>query len=172
MQGTVDGYEQRIHRVEAESIKLREQLGQKVASISEEADRKIEAQARYFTEQKKAADLANSMSIAERDASQKKQIRELTTSYDRKMERFSYDAEMRLKNTVSSYENKIKQQQQANTKLQSEKEQTHNASLENLRKALEYEKAQLITQYENEIQQIRNSTKEQVDKLNDYKRMG
>jgi hypothetical protein len=172
MMGTVDSYEQKLKRAEGENVKLRDQLDQKVAFVMKEADQKVSEHVRMASDEKRAQDKANQAAIARREADQKSQIRELTSSYTQKMEKLSYDSEMRLKNTVSTYENKLKEQQAAFTKAANEKDIQHSTALANLRTNMNNEKAQLISQYENQLNQTKMASQEQIDKLNDYKRMG
>lgn len=172
MMGTVDGYEQKLKRAESENVKLRDQLDQKVSLVMKEADQKISEHVRMANDDKRAQEKANQASMARRESDQKGQIRELTASYSQKMEKLSYDSEMRLKNTVNTYEGKLKEMHAAHTKSSSEKEIQHSTALANLRTNMDNEKAQLIAQYENQLNQLKMSSKDQMDKLNDYKRMG
>jgi hypothetical protein len=88
------------------------------------------------------------------------------------MDQQTYNSQMKLKGTVSEYENRIKMMEVSQNKALAEKEALHKNEMKSLKAALLQEKAQIISQYENEINQLKLSQKQQIDQLNDYKRMG
>lgn len=172
MDTTVNDYEARLNAANRENAQLREELNQKVSFVMADADRQIKEQAQLYENKREADARATQTIMDKREANLKNKILEVSNSYMAKMDQQTYNSEMKMKSVISDYEGKLKQLEMNNNKILAEKQTLHADELKKLKSALEQEKAQIISQYENQINQLKLSQKQQIDQLNDYKRMG
>lgn len=172
MDNTTATYEDRLLKQVEENKRLKEALDQKVGFEREDAENRVQQQTELYNN-KRAADAKSSAEDNDRrEADFRKQIRELSSSYQRKMDQMQYNAEIKLKHTNREYQNQLKTQAQAFQKQLQEQKSMSDMEIKRLNQLRETEKAQLTTQYENELAQANNARQELVDRLDDYKRMG
>lgn len=171
MDTTVSNYEARLKSVERENISLKQDLDLKVSMVMEEADNQIRLQTEMYNE-KRIADQKSAQAIMDvRDKNFQNKVMELSDSFQKKMDNQSQVNELTMKKVVNDYENKLKMKDAQQNKVLAEKQARHSVELKTLKSALEQEKAQIISQYENQMNQLKLSQKQQIDQLNDYKRM-
>jgi len=169
MDTTSGDYESRLNTANRENSQLRTELDQKVSFLMSDADRRVEQQTRMY-EDKRQADLKAAQALMDhRQASFQAKIRDVSNSYQQKMDQQTYDAEMRLKQVTKDFEAQLKAKDAMYAKDMGEKNTLNNAELKRLKSAMDAEKAQMIGQYENQITELKRSHKLEQDKLNDYK---
>jgi hypothetical protein len=164
-------YESRLDTAQRENSQLREELNAKVSFLMGDADRRVEQQTRMY-EDKRQADLRAAQALMDhRQTAFQTKVREVSNSYQQKMDQQTYDSEMRLKQATKEFETQMKVKDAVYAKDMSEKLNLKNEELKRLKLAMDAEKAQLISQYENQINELKRSHKLEQDKLNDYKGM-
>ncbi len=172
MSSTTEDYEQKLGRMAQENGQLRDQLNNKVAAIQSDADNRIEAQVQHFADKRLADIKAAQEQQDKRESDLRAQIRELSGSYQRKMDQQQHNAEIRLKGTVDGYEAKLKEMSAQNAKALAEKEAMSQMEMKRMRSALDMEKAQIIAQYENRMNQDKIAYEQKFEQLKQYNRMG
>lgn len=171
MDSTIGDYETRIKSMERENARLKQDLDLKVSMVMENADNQIRLQQELYNE-KKLADLKSNQSMMDaRDSSFKNKILQLSDSFQQKMDNLSQVNELKTKQMVNDYEAKLKVKDALMAKTIGDKQARHNAELKTLKATTEQEKAQLISQYENQMNQMKLSHKQQIDQLNEYNKM-
>lgn len=169
MDTTSGDYESRLNTANRENAQLRTELDQKVSFLMGDADRRVEQQTRMY-EDKRQADLKAAQALMDhRERAFQAKIRDVSNSYQQKMDQQTYDSEMRLKQTTKEFEAQLKAKDALYAKDMGEKTNLNNAELKRVKSAMDAEKAQLISQYENQITELKRSHKLEQDKLNDYK---
>jgi hypothetical protein len=169
MDTTSGDYESRLDTANRENGQLRTELDQKVSFLMGDADRRVEQQTRMY-EDKRQADLKAAQALMDqRQSAFQAKIREVSNSYQQKMDQQTYDSEMRLKQVTKNFEAQLKAKDALYAKDMGEKTNLNNAELKRLKSAMDAEKGQLISQYENQITELKRSHKLEQDKLNDYK---
>jgi hypothetical protein len=169
MDTTSGDYESRLNTANRENGQLRTELDQKVSFLMSDADRRVEQQTRMY-EDKRQADLKAAQALMDhRQAAFQAKIRDVSNSYQQKMDQQTYDSEMRLKQVTKDFEAQLKAKDAMYAKDMGEKTNLNNAELKRVKSAMDAEKAQLISQYENQITELKRSHKLEQDKLNDYK---
>ncbi len=169
MDTTSGDYESRLNTANRENGQLRTELDQKVSFLMGDADRRVEQQTRMY-EDKRQADLKAAQALMDhRQSAFQAKIRDVSNSYQQKMDQQTYDSEMRLKQVTKDFEAQLKAKDALYAKDMGEKTNLNNAELKRLKSAMDAEKGQLISQYENQITELKRSHKLEQDKLNDYK---
>lgn len=171
MDGTVGNYEERLDERTEENRRLKQALDQRVAFERDEAENRIQQQTELYMNKREADVKAAQESFDRREADYKRQMRELSTSYQRKMDQQQYNSEIKLKHVSREYEDKLKTQAQAHAKELGEKMARSEFEIKRLNLLRDTEKAQITTQYENELTQAKQAHQELLDRMDDYKRM-
>lgn len=172
MDGTTASYEDRLNERIEENRRLRDMLDQKVAFEREHAEERIQKQTEHYNNKRAADDKSAHEHLDQREASFRKQMRDLSSSYQRRMDKQQYESEIKHKTTVKDYEYKLKSQAQAHAKELGEVKAMHEMEIKRLTQLKETEKAQIATQLGNELNQAREAHRETKDRLDDYKRIG
>lgn len=171
MDTTTGDYESRLSTAQRENNQLREELNSKVSFLMGDADRRVEQQTRMY-EDKRQADLKAAQALMDhRQTAFQAKIRDVSNSYQQKMDQQTYDSEMRLKQVTKDFEAQLKAKDALYAKDMAEKANLNSAELKRVKSAMDAEKGQLISQYENQITELKRSHKLEQDKLNDYKGM-
>lgn len=172
MDGTVANYEKRLDEQSELNKRLKQELDQKVAFVRDDAEQRIQQQTELYSNKREADIKVAQENLDRREADFKKQIRELSTSYNSKMDKQQYNSEIRIKHLTKDYENKLKTQAQAHAKQLDEHKARTEFEIKRLTQLHESQKAQTIAQYENELTQAKHAHEEATERLNDYKSMG
>ena len=172
MDKTNSNSEELLHKENEENKRLKDALDLKVGFERENAENKVQQQTELYNNKRAADSKSSTEDNDRREADFRRQMRDLSTSYQRKMDLMQYNAEIKDKHTNREYQNQLKTQAQAHAKELAEQKSMSDMEIKRLTQLRETEKAQITTQYENELTQAKQAHQEMVDRLDDYKRMG
>lgn len=171
MDSTVSNYESRMKSLERENIRLKEDLDLKVSMVQKDADNQIRLQQKLYNDKKVADQKATQAAMDAREANFQNKVLELSDSFQRKMDNLTQVNEIQNKQIVNDYEAQLKVKDALMAKTLAEKQARHSNEMKILKTTMEQEKAQIISQYENQMNQMKISQKQQIDQLNEYKRL-
>jgi hypothetical protein len=168
---TVQDYEKRIDALKRDNDNLRTEMDQKLALHTKESDQRMQRQIKDYEEKRLADVNANKQLQDFREQDYRKKMQELSYGYQKRMDELEFKYENKISNMVAEYEARLENLSNNKAKELSERQTLHNIEMKRLKSAGEMDKAQVIAQYENQITELRQSHKEQLDKLNDYKNL-
>jgi hypothetical protein len=168
---TVNNYETQLKHLGRENLKLKQDLDLKVSTVLEDADNRIRLQTELYNQKRIADQKSYQAAIDARNADFQTKILELSDSFQTKMDNQGQLNVIKNKQLVNSYEAKLKIKDAELAKDLNEKQALHAAEIKTIKSTMEQEKAQIISQYENRLNQTNLAHKQQIDQLNEYKRI-
>lgn len=165
-------YEEKIAYLTSENKRVKEMMEQRLALISNEAERQIQLQQQVYEEKRQADINAERSSQQQKENDLRAQLTQMNTLNQKKINTIQNNSESQLKELTNSYESKIKLMSVAQQKSLFEKDQAFAEEMKRMKSALENDKARLVAQYQNQIETMRSSQEEKLKQLTEYKNLG
>lgn len=171
MDSTVQDYEARLSKYQRENEYLKLTMDQKVQNIIDQTQKNLDTQRTLF-EDRRAADVkGHQLLMDQREAQLKRNMTEVTSNFQRKLDKLQVANDSKLKLLTNDYENKLKELKATTSKDLAQKDMNHQTEQDRIKQAFDDEKARLVSSYENQIQGMKNGHKEAMDQMKDYKRL-
>ncbi|HXH32411.1 MAG TPA: hypothetical protein VNJ01_16545 [Bacteriovoracaceae bacterium] len=167
----VEGYEQRIQKLQRDNESLKTTMEQRIQSISSKKDKELETQQKLADGRRTAEANSNRLVLDQREHKLRSSLNQLSSTFQQKMDVMQANNDTKLKLLTDDYESKLKELTVSKTKELSEKEMSQAVAVERLKQIYEDEKARLINGFENQIQSMKVSFKDQMDQQKDLKRI-
>jgi Ni,Fe-hydrogenase I large subunit len=141
------------------------------SDISEKYEKQLDTERAVFKDRHEADFKSQQVLMDERESELKKNISQLSINYQRKIDKMIVENETKLKLITNEYETKLQDERTLSNKERSQKDSLHMGEVTRLKENFEKEKRRLVNTYEGQIETIRNSHKQQLNQINDYKRL-
>ena len=171
MDMTVQDYEQQLALFQRENDNIKTALNQRIEDISEKYEKQLDTERAAFKDRHEADFKSQQVLMDERESELKKNISQLSINYQRKIDKMIVENETKLKLITNEYETKLQDERTLSNKEKSQKDSLHMGEVTRLKENFEKEKRRLVNTYEGQIETIRNSHKQQLNQINDYKRL-
>jgi hypothetical protein len=171
MDQTVQDYEQRLGNYQRDNEFLKMTMDQKVSNITDQTQKQLESQSTLF-EARHTADLKNTqVQMDQREHHWKTASNQTSLNLQKKIDRMQVEGDTKLKLLTNEYENKLKELKAMTSKELAQKDSTHQIELSRIKDTYAGEKTRVISAYETQIESIKTGHKEQMDSMQDYKRL-
>jgi hypothetical protein len=171
MDQTVQDYEQRLGSYQRDNEFLKMTMDQRISNITDQSQKQLESQRTLF-EDRRSADLKNTQVLVDqREHHWKTASNQTALSFQKKIDKMQVDGDTKLKLLTNEYENKLKELKATKSKELGQKDSTHQTELSSIKDAYAEEKTRVISAYETQIASIKTGHKEQMDSMQEYKRL-
>lgn len=171
MDQTVQNYENRLANYQRENETLKLTMDQKVSNIMDQADKKVESQRVLFESRTEADHKEMQITMDQKESRSKAALNQLNMNFQRKVDKMQIQNEAKLKLLTNDYENKLKELKALSSKEVAQKGTAHLKELDQLKSAYFQEKSLLIQAYEDKIAGMKEHQQEQVNQLQEFKRL-
>jgi len=171
MDMTVQDYEQQLALLHRENENVKIALNQRINDLTDKYEKQINSERAAFKDRHDADIKSQQVLMDERESELKKNISQLSINYQRKIDKMIVENETKLKLITNEYENKLQDERSISNKEMSQKDGLHLGEIARLKENFEKERRRLVNTYEGQIETIKNSHKQQLNQINDYKRL-
>ncbi|MBA2403531.1 MAG: hypothetical protein H0V66_02070 [Bdellovibrionales bacterium] len=171
MDQTVQDYEIRLNNYQRDNEYLKMTMDQKVQNITDIAAKQIDSQRTLF-EDRRAADIKDTQVLVDQKENHWKTAANHTNiMFQKKIDKMQIEQDTKLKLLTNDYENKLKEIKAITTKELAQKDTHQQIELERIKMAYRDEKANMVTAFENQIQDIKTGHRDQMDSMKNFKKL-
>jgi len=171
MDQTVQDYEQRLGNFQRDNEFLKMTMDQKVSYITDQTQKQLESQMTLFDDRRAADQKNTQLVIDQREHHWKTAANATTLNFQKKIDKMQIENDTRLKLLTNDYDNKFKELKATTSKDLSIKDSTHQVELIRIKDSYTEEKGRVIAAYETQIESIKKGQNEQMESMQDYKRL-
>lgn len=171
MDMTVEGYEKRLSTYQRENEYLKQTMDQKVQNMMDQANKSIETQKKLFDDITTANEREMQILNDQREHNHRTEMNKMMTSFQKKMDKMQLDNETKVKILTNDYENKLKELSSLRNKDNMMNEMSRAQELERIKDTFDKEKERIITQYQNQIIEMKKSHDSQVEDIKNFKKL-
>ena|GEM_PF-2499664 len=171
MDRTVEYYEDRLAHFQRENENLVATMNSKIGQMLDENEAKLESQRRSYESRLDTEMKTNQVLRDQKDLEVKTTINQLNANMQKKADRMRIEFDNKLKSVTNEYENKMKELRENFVSQKAITDVAHKAELEKLKQTLQNEKMTMASNFENQIQNLKDTHSEQLDQMRDFKRL-
>lgn len=171
MDVTIEGYEKRLGTYQRENEYLKLTMDEKINALTNQAQKNAETQKKLYEDMMTANDRESQMLNDQRQHTNKTETNRIITGFQKKIDKMQIDNDTKLKNLTTDYENKLKELTSSRNRDNMIKDMAQVQEIERVKNNFEDEKNRIVSQYQNQITEMKRGQEAQLEEMRNFKKL-